>query len=81
MLVAAAITVLLSGLSVVATVQDAISGYNVTAAGRAMEVSLMTAGLIAGVVLALNIATTLGLPYLPLGDPLPKPPYDSPCKP
>ena len=32
--VAAAITVLLSGLSVVSTVQDAITGYNVTAAGR-----------------------------------------------
>ena len=71
-LVAAAITVLLSGLSVVATVQDAISGYNVTAAGRAMEVSLMTAGLIAGVVLALNIATTLGMPFQPLADPLPQ---------
>ncbi|CRK61197.1 membrane protein, putative [Alloactinosynnema sp. L-07] len=55
-LVAAAITVLLSGLTVVSTVQDAITGFNVTAAGRTMEVSLMTAGLIAGVVGALNIA-------------------------
>ncbi|WP_189210005.1 MULTISPECIES: threonine/serine ThrE exporter family protein [Actinokineospora] len=71
-LVGAAITVLLSGLSVVATVQDAISGYNVTAAGRAMEVSLMTAGLIAGVVLALNISVALGFPYQPLADPLPQ---------
>ncbi|WP_051114810.1 threonine/serine ThrE exporter family protein [Actinokineospora enzanensis] len=70
-LVAAAITVLLSGLSVVSTVQDAITGYNVTAAGRTMEVSLMTAGLIAGVVLALNTATTLGMAYTPLADPLP----------
>jgi len=59
--VAAAITVLLSGLSVVSTVQDAITGYNVTAAGRTIEVSLMTAGLIAGVVLALNVAVELGL--------------------
>ncbi|GLZ40408.1 hypothetical protein Acsp05_40320 [Actinokineospora sp. NBRC 105648] len=70
-LVAAAITVLLSGLSVVSTVQDAITGYNVTAAGRTMEASLMTAGLIGGVVLALNIATSLGMAYTPLGDPLP----------
>ncbi|MDQ3406444.1 MAG: threonine/serine exporter family protein [Actinomycetota bacterium] len=70
-LVAAAITVLLSGLSVVSTVQDAITGYNVTAAGRTMEISLMTAGLIAGVVLALNIAVSLGLPNTPLADPLP----------
>lgn len=65
-MIAAAITVLLSGLSFVSTVQDAISGYNVTAAGRTVEVSLMTVGLIAGVVLALNIAVTLGLPSVPL---------------
>ncbi len=70
MVVAAAITVLLSGLSVVSTVQDAITGYNVTAAGRTMEVSLMTAGLIAGVVLALNVAVSLGLPAQGLADPL-----------
>jgi uncharacterized membrane protein YjjP (DUF1212 family) len=68
--VAAAITVLLSGLSVVSVVQDAITGYNVTAAGRTMEVSLMTAGLIAGVVLALNAAVELGMPAQGLGDPL-----------
>ena len=70
LIVAAAITVLLSGLSVVSTVQDAITGYNVTAAGRTIEVSLMTAGLIAGVVLALNIAVGLGLPSQGLADSL-----------
>jgi uncharacterized membrane protein YjjP (DUF1212 family) len=68
--VAAAITVLLSGLSVVSAVQDAITGYNVTAAGRTIEVSLMTAGLIAGVVLALNSAVGLGLPQQALADPI-----------
>ena len=71
LVVAASITVLLSGLSVVSTVQDAITGYNVTAAGRTMEVSLMTAGLIAGVVLALGIAVKLGMPNAPLAGPLP----------
>ena len=70
LVVAAAITVLLSGLSVVSTVQDAITGYNVTAAGRTIEVSLMTAGLIAGVVLALNVSVGLGLPPQTLADPL-----------
>ncbi|MPZ81989.1 MAG: threonine/serine exporter family protein, partial [Actinophytocola sp.] len=70
LVVAAAITVLLSGLSVVSTVQDAITGYNVTAAGRTIEVSLMTAGLIAGVVLALNAAVGLGMPPQELADPL-----------
>ena len=71
LMVAAAITVLLSGLSFVSTVQDAITGYNVTAAGRTIEVSLMTAGLIAGVVIALNAAVNMGLPSVPLADALP----------
>jgi len=70
LMVAAAITVLLSGLSFVSTVQDAITGYNVTAAGRTVEVSLMTAGLIAGVVIALNVAVKMGLPSVPLADQL-----------
>jgi uncharacterized membrane protein YjjP (DUF1212 family) len=65
-LVAAALTVLLSGLSFVSTVQDAITGYNVTAAGRFVEVSMMTAGLIAGVALALNVGLMLGLPSVPV---------------
>ncbi|MBJ8346154.1 threonine/serine exporter family protein [Antrihabitans sp. YC2-6] len=64
--VAAAVTVLLSGLSTVSAVQDAITGYNVTAAGRTMETALMTAGLIAGVVLALKIAVLLGFERTPL---------------
>jgi uncharacterized membrane protein YjjP (DUF1212 family) len=61
LVVAAAITVLLSGLSTVSAVQDAITGYNVTAAGRTMETALMSAGLIAGVALALKFAVPLGL--------------------
>lgn len=63
---AAAITVLLSGLGTVSAVQDAITGYNVTAAGRTMEVTLMSAGLITGVVLALQIALALGFPRTPM---------------
>lgn len=68
---AAAITVLLSGLGTVSAVQDAITGYNVTAAGRSMEVALMSAGLITGVVIAFQIAVSLDwvertpLPVLP----------------
>ncbi|MGW4485864.1 threonine/serine ThrE exporter family protein [Amycolatopsis sp. NPDC004368] len=66
LVVAAAVTVLLSGLSTVSAVQDAITGYNVTAAGRTMETALMSAGLITGVVLALKIALMLHLPSTPL---------------
>jgi uncharacterized membrane protein YjjP (DUF1212 family) len=71
LMVAAAVTVLLSGLSVVSAVQDAITGYTVTAAGRAVEISLMTAGLIGGVVLALNMAVEMGMPRAPIADALP----------
>ncbi|GAA4611909.1 threonine/serine ThrE exporter family protein [Saccharopolyspora hordei] len=58
--VAASIIVLLSGLTVVGSMQDAITGYNVTAAGRMAELALMSAGLIAGVVLALYIGVRIG---------------------
>jgi uncharacterized membrane protein YjjP (DUF1212 family) len=61
LVVAANITVLLSGLSVVSTVQDAISGYYVTAAGRVAEIALLSAGLLTGVVLALRIGITFGV--------------------
>jgi uncharacterized membrane protein YjjP (DUF1212 family) len=71
LVVAAAITVLLSGLSVVSAVQDAITGYTVTAAGRAIEIALMTAGLVGGVVLALKMAVELGMPQTPIAAPLP----------
>ena len=61
LVIAAGITVLLSGLSVVGTVQDAISSYYVTAAGRAAEIALLSAGLLTGVILRLRLDLLLGL--------------------
>lgn len=61
LVIAATITVLLSGLSVVGTVQDAISGNYVTSAGRAMEILLLSAGLLVGVVMGLRV----GLEFAP----------------
>jgi uncharacterized membrane protein YjjP (DUF1212 family) len=61
LVVAAMITVLLSGLTVVGAVQDAIAGYYVTAAGRAMEIGMLTAGLLTGVVLALKVGFAFGV--------------------
>jgi uncharacterized membrane protein YjjP (DUF1212 family) len=58
--IAASIIVLLSGMTVVGSMQDAITGYNVTAAGRIAELALMSAGLIAGVVLALYVGLRIG---------------------
>lgn len=59
--IAAAVVVLLSGLSVVGAAQDAVTGYNVTAAGRATEIALMTAGLVVGVVLALRMGAEFNI--------------------
>ena len=50
LVIAASITVLLSGLSLMGAVQDAISGHPVTAAGRAVEIALLSAGLLTGVI-------------------------------
>jgi uncharacterized membrane protein YjjP (DUF1212 family) len=61
LVIAAGITVLLSGLSVVGSVQDAISGFYVTAAGRAAEIGVLSAGLLAGVVLGLKLGVTWSL--------------------
>jgi uncharacterized membrane protein YjjP (DUF1212 family) len=61
LVVASSITVLLSGLSVVGTVQDAISGYYVTAAGRVAEIILLSAGLLTGVVLGLRLGFAVGV--------------------
>lgn len=68
--VAATITVLLSGLTVVGTVQDAIANYYVTAAGRAAEIALQSAGLLTGVVLALKIGFEFGV-VLEVAEPVP----------
>jgi uncharacterized membrane protein YjjP (DUF1212 family) len=70
LVIAASITVLLSGLSVMGTVQDAISGHPVTAAGRAAEVALLSAGLLTGVILGLKMGLWFGLsldPAEPVG--------------
>ena len=61
LVIAASITVLLSGLSVVGAVQDAISSYYVTAAGRTAEVALLSAGLLTGVVLGLKLGFWFGI--------------------
>ena len=70
LLVATGIVVLLSGLSLVGTVQDAITSYNVTAAGRTVEITLLTAGLIAGVALTLRASVQFGV-QTTMADPLP----------
>ncbi|MFC5993752.1 threonine/serine exporter ThrE family protein [Pseudonocardia hispaniensis] len=61
LVIAAGITVLLSGLSVVGTVQDAVSGFYVTSAGRAAEIAVLSAGLLTGVVIGLKLGLQVGV--------------------
>ncbi|MFD4458118.1 threonine/serine exporter ThrE family protein [Nocardia sp. NPDC058480] len=61
LIVAAGITVLLSGLQLVGSVQDAITGAPITAAARMLEVVMMTGGIVAGIGLALRISTMMGI--------------------
>lgn len=70
LVIAAGVIVLLSGLALVGSVQDAISGAPVTGVGRFFEVMMMTGGIIAGVAISLRVAAALGSP---LPDTTPEP--------
>ncbi|MET7281914.1 threonine/serine exporter family protein [Kribbella sp. NPDC005582] len=60
LVVAAGIIMLLAGIALTGAVQDAITGYYVTAAARSLEAMLLTGGIIAGVSLGLAIGIKLG---------------------
>ena len=62
--IAAGIVVLLSGLSLVGSVQDAITGAPITGVARFFELLLMTGGIIAGVGVAIRILEAGGI-FLP----------------
>ncbi|EKT78139.1 uncharacterized membrane protein YjjP (DUF1212 family) [Rhodococcus percolatus] len=59
-IISAGVVVLLSGLSLVGSVQDAITGAPITAAARFFEVVMMTGGIIAGVAISLRLTGVLG---------------------
>lgn len=69
LIVASGIIVLLAGLGVVGTAQDALDGYYVTAGARAFEVVVMTAGVAIGVSLVLSAAQRAGLAMTVLNRP------------
>ena len=61
LLVAAGIIVLLAGITLVGAVQDALTGYFVTASARTFEALLLTGGIIAGVSLGLTAGLRFGV--------------------
>ena len=54
-LVAGGIIVLLAGLTMVGSIEDAITGYPVTASGRAVETIMLTSGIAGGIATAIAI--------------------------
>lgn len=63
-IVAAGIVLLLSGMSVVGSAQDALDGYFVTAAGRIFEVMILTLGIVIGITIGLSIGARTGYTFL-----------------
>lgn len=62
LVVASGIVVLLAGLSLVGSAEDAISGFPITAGARAFEVVVLTLGIVVGIGGVLDVARRLGVP-------------------
>lgn len=70
--VAANIVALLSGLATVGSVQDAITGFQLTAVSRMMDILLSSVGIMVGVTIAVRIGVAAGVdvsvsPDVPVG--------------
>jgi uncharacterized membrane protein YjjP (DUF1212 family) len=61
LVVAGGVVVFLPGLALLAAVQDALTGFMVTAAARTMEVLVMAAGILGGLAVALIVARQVGV--------------------
>ncbi|RPF22258.1 uncharacterized membrane protein YjjP (DUF1212 family) [Myceligenerans xiligouense] len=59
-IVASGIVLMLSGLTVVGAAQDAIDGFALTAAGRILDLTLQTVGLVVGILIGLEFGSVLG---------------------
>ncbi len=77
MVVTASIIMLLAGIGFMGAIQDALTGFYITAGARLLEALLATAGIIAGVSGGLTVGTMLGVeltrldPGRPAGRPCP----------
>ncbi len=61
LIVVGGIVMLVAGMLVVGAVQDAIDQFYVTATARLFEVAMRTAGIVVGIVLALQLTNALGI--------------------
>lgn len=70
LVVAASIVVLLPSIELVGSVRDALVGFPLTATGRAVEGAMLMIGIVAGVLVALDIAAaaSISLQIIPTGE-------------
>ncbi|MGO1410722.1 MAG: threonine/serine ThrE exporter family protein [Microbacterium sp.] len=61
LVVAAGIVLMLAGVAVVGAAQDAIDGFSLTATGRILDLTIMTMGLVVGILVGLQVAESLGV--------------------
>ncbi len=69
LIVVGGIVMLLAGVMIVGAVQDAIDQFYVTAAARVMEVVMRTAGIVAGILVALSFLGERGIEFEILNSP------------
>ncbi|WP_099021997.1 threonine/serine exporter family protein [Mycolicibacterium palauense] len=60
-LVATGIMMLLSGMTLVGSMQDAVTGYMLTAVARLGDALFLTAGIVVGILAGLQVATLIGV--------------------
>lgn len=75
LVVAASIVVLLPGVALVGSVRDVLVGFPLTGVGRAVDGTVVVAGIVAGVLLGLAVATAASVPMqiIPAEDARPTP--------
>lgn len=71
LIVVGGIFLLISGLAIVGAVQDALEEYYLTATARLLRVTLLTLGIVAGIIFGTYIAHKLGVAIAVSPDPLP----------
>lgn len=65
-LVAAGIIILLAGLTLVGSIEDAITGFPVTSAGRGVETLILTGGVLGGITIVLAVLERIGFQPPPI---------------
>lgn len=70
LVVSCGIVLMLAGLAVVGAAQDAIDGFSLTAGGRILDLTVMTMGVVVGILVGLEAARQLGVGLALPSDPL-----------